>query len=71
MTLNDSTAKSRPSYDCLITTKEAPRLLAVSDAFLERDRWAGAHNGKGALIPFVKVGARVLIAPLSLGASSH
>jgi excisionase family DNA binding protein len=36
----------------LITTKEAAKILCVSKAFLERDRWAGAR------IPFVKVGSR-------------
>ncbi len=36
----------------LVTTKEAARLLGVSPAFLERDRWRGAR------IPFVKVGTR-------------
>ena len=35
----------------LVTTKQAACYLAVSTAFLERDRWAGAR------IPFVKVGA--------------
>lgn len=38
----------------LITTKEAAEFLRVSEAFLERDRWAGAQ------IPFIKVGARVV-----------
>lgn len=38
----------------LLTTKEAARLLAVSQAFLERDRWAGAK------IPFIKVGNRAV-----------
>jgi len=36
----------------LLTTKEAAKYLNVSNAFLERDRWAGAR------IPFIKVGAR-------------
>lgn len=36
----------------LITTKEAAKKLGVSEAFLERDRWAGAR------IPFIKVGSR-------------
>lgn len=40
--------------DPLLTTKEAARLLGVSDAFLERDRWAGAR------IPFVKIGSRAV-----------
>ena len=38
--------------DKLLTTKEAARFLGVSEAFLERDRWAGAE------IPFVRVGSR-------------
>jgi excisionase family DNA binding protein len=38
--------------DRLLTTKEAARFLGVSEAFLERDRWAGAE------IPFVWVGSR-------------
>lgn len=36
----------------LITTKEAAKILGVSKAFLERDRWAGAR------IPFIKIGTR-------------
>lgn len=40
--------------DQLLTTKEAARLLGVSQAFLERDRWAGAR------IPYVQVGARAV-----------
>ncbi len=40
--------------DRLLTTKQAARLLGVSKAFLERDRWAGAQ------IPFIKVGARAV-----------
>ncbi|MGH6627027.1 MAG: helix-turn-helix transcriptional regulator [Burkholderiaceae bacterium] len=38
----------------LLTTKQAAQLLGVSDAFLERDRWAGAR------IPFIRVGARAV-----------
>lgn len=38
----------------LLTTKEAARFLGVSEAFLERDRWAGAR------IPYVKVGSRAV-----------
>jgi excisionase family DNA binding protein len=38
----------------LLTTKQAATYLAVSKAFLERDRWAGAT------IPFVRVGARAV-----------
>ena len=43
----------------LLTTKEAADFLGVSQAFLERDRWAGAR------IPFVKVGARAVRYELS------
>lgn len=45
--------------DKLLTTKEAARFLAVSEAFLERDRWAGAE------IPFVRVGSRAVRYQLS------
>ena len=38
----------------LLTTKEAARLLGVSESFLERDRWQGAR------IPYVKIGARAV-----------
>lgn len=38
----------------LLCTKEAARLLGVSKAFLDRDRWAGAR------IPFVRIGARAV-----------
>ena len=38
----------------LLTTQEAARMLGISAAFLERDRWAGAR------IPFVKVGKRAV-----------
>lgn len=38
----------------LLTTKEAARYLSVSEAFLERDRWAGAR------IPFVRIGSRTV-----------
>lgn len=34
----------------LINTREAARLLSVSRAFLERDRWAGPT------IPFIRIG---------------
>lgn len=43
----------------LLTTKEAARFLGVSEAFLERDRWAGAD------IPFVRVGSRAVRYQLS------
>jgi len=38
----------------LLNTKQAADYLSVSNAFLERDRWAGAR------IPFVKVGTRAV-----------
>lgn len=38
----------------LLTTKQAAELLCVSQAFLERDRWAGAR------IPFIRVGSRAV-----------
>lgn len=38
----------------LLTTKQAAQLLGISEAFLERDRWAGAR------IPFIRVGARAV-----------
>ncbi len=40
--------------DRLLSTKEAARVLGVSKAFLERDRWAGAR------IPFIQVGRRAV-----------
>ncbi|MHB8699347.1 MAG: helix-turn-helix transcriptional regulator [Sulfuricaulis sp.] len=47
--------------DKLLTTKEAACYLGVSEAFLERDRWAGAR------IPYIKVGSRaVRYRPLDL-----
>ena len=42
------------NHDKLLTTKEAARYLGISEAFLERDRWAGAR------IPYVKVGSRAV-----------
>jgi hypothetical protein len=38
----------------LLNTKQTAEILNVSEAFLERDRWAGAR------IPFVKIGARAV-----------
>ena len=38
----------------LLSTPQAAKLLNVSIAFLERDRWAGAR------IPFVKIGSRAV-----------
>lgn len=40
--------------DQLLTTQQAAKLLGVSVAFLERDRWAGAR------VPFIKIGARAV-----------
>lgn len=40
--------------DKLLTTKQAAPYLGVSEAFLERDRWAGAR------IPYIKVGSRAV-----------
>lgn len=40
--------------DQLLNTQEAARYLGMSEAFLERDRWAGAR------IPFIKVGSRAV-----------
>ncbi|MCU7933225.1 MAG: helix-turn-helix domain-containing protein [Candidatus Thiodiazotropha sp. (ex Codakia rugifera)] len=38
----------------LLNTTEAAKLLGVSKAFLERDRWAGAR------VPFIKIGSRAV-----------
>jgi excisionase family DNA binding protein len=38
----------------LLTNSEAALYLSVSNAFLERDRWAGAR------IPFIKIGSRAV-----------
>ena len=43
----------------LLTTKEAAQFLGMSEAFLERDRWAAAR------IPFVRIGARAVRYELS------
>jgi len=43
----------------LLKTKDAAQFLGVSEAFLERDRWAGAQ------IPFVRVGHRAVRYELS------
>lgn len=40
--------------DSLIDTKQAAKVLGVSAAFLERDRWAGAR------IPFIRIGTRAV-----------
>lgn len=40
--------------DHLLTTKQAAPILGVSEAFLERDRWAGAR------VPYIKVGSRAV-----------
>lgn len=41
-------------YENLLTTKQAAPILGVSEAFLERDRWAGAR------VPYIKVGSRAV-----------
>jgi len=46
-------------YKNLLSTKEAARYLGISEAFLERDRWAGAR------IPFVRIGSRAVRYELS------
>lgn len=38
----------------LLCTKQAAKLLGVSKAFLDRDRWAGAR------IPFIRIGSRAV-----------
>lgn len=38
----------------LLSTTLAAKYLSVSNAFLERDRWAGAR------IPFIKIGSRAV-----------
>ena len=38
----------------LLNTKEAANYLSLSEAFLERDRWAGAK------VPFIKISARAV-----------
>jgi len=38
----------------LLNTQQAANYIAMSKAFLERDRWAGAR------IPFIKVGSRAV-----------
>lgn len=40
--------------DKLLTTKEAAPLPGVSEAFLERDRWAGAQ------VPYIQIGPRAV-----------
>jgi predicted DNA-binding transcriptional regulator AlpA len=50
-TLEDS---SMQNLQNLLTTKQTAELLNVSEAWLERDRWAGAR------IPFIRLGARAV-----------
>jgi len=38
----------------LLNTAQAAQYLCVSQAFLERDRWAGAS------VPYIKIGARAV-----------
>lgn len=40
--------------DSLLTSKQAADYLGISQAFLERDRWAGAR------VPYVQIGARAV-----------
>ncbi len=49
-----------PGGEQLVATKQAAAILAVSTAFLERDRWAGARSGRGPLIPYVQIGPRAV-----------
>ncbi len=51
---NQSLRNEARKLDRLLTTKEAAAYLGVSDAFLERDRWAGAR------IPFIRIGSRAV-----------
>ncbi len=41
-----------------LTTTQAAKFLGVSQAFLERDRWASTRTGHAPRIPFVRVGKR-------------
>ena len=38
----------------LLNTKQAAKILGISSAFLERDRWAGAR------VKFIKIGSRAV-----------
>ena len=38
----------------LLDTKQADTIIGMSEAFLERDRWAGAK------IPFIRIGSRAV-----------
>lgn len=38
----------------LLDTKQAATIIGMSEAFLERDRWAGAK------IPFIRIGSRAV-----------
>ena len=38
----------------LLNTRDAAKYLGMSEAFLERDRWAGAK------IPFIRIGSRAV-----------
>ena len=38
----------------LLNTKQAAKILGISPAFLERDRWAGAR------VKFIKIGSRTV-----------
>jgi hypothetical protein len=60
MITNLPPTQNTPENDILLTTAEAARLLSVSVAFLERDRWAGKQFGEGPLIPYRRIGARAV-----------
>jgi excisionase family DNA binding protein len=54
MPLDNRIVRSQTMEVRLLSTKEAAQRLGVSEAFLERDRWAGAK------IPFVRIGTRTV-----------
>jgi excisionase family DNA binding protein len=54
MPLDDCNVRNQTMEARLLSTKEAAQRLGVSEAFLERDRWAGAK------IPFVRIGTRTV-----------
>lgn len=60
------TTNTPANWDPLLTTKQAAKMLCVSTAFLERDRWQGTSSEIGPLIPFVKVGGRAVRYQLSV-----
>ena len=44
----------------LLNTEQAAEYLSVSKAYLERDRWAAKQAGTPPLIPFIKIGPKVI-----------